>query len=198
METANADAEDLLAFDGLVDLLKYHVHLVAHNISDFYEGEVIDTVNGDTFSINFVKKGDPKYASCEGYHLHIGSHSITDADPVICNIQACQVRASYWRMTFALRFLVIIVNMMVLSCLQSVIHILDHPLLPEDDSIPASFSGIKIKSDTGNEEEHDHDHDGQDHNDLDELNSGASPGYMAHSIAIFAWFCVRAMISLSE
>jgi hypothetical protein len=91
LQTANASAEDLLGFKGLENILKNHVHLVAHNVSDLYEGEVIDMISGDSISVNFVKEDDPKYAGCGGYHLHIGSHSETDADPLTCDIQACQV-----------------------------------------------------------------------------------------------------------
>jgi len=91
LETANATPNDLFQFGGLENLLKYHVHLVAHNISDFIEGEVVDMINGETISVNFVKQGDPKYAGCSGYHLHLGSHSMTDSDPVTCDIQACKV-----------------------------------------------------------------------------------------------------------
>lgn len=92
LEAANATPEDLLSYKGLENLLKYHVHLVAHNISEFKEGEVVDMINGDTISVNFVKEGDPKYAGCSGYHLHLGSHSMIDADPLTCDIQACKVR----------------------------------------------------------------------------------------------------------
>lgn len=91
LEVANAAPEDLLRFGGLANLLKYHVHIVAHNISDFREGEVVDMMNGETMSVNFVKEDDPKYAGCSGYHLHLGSHSTTDSDPLTCDIQACKV-----------------------------------------------------------------------------------------------------------
>lgn len=91
MDAAGATLEDLLNYQGLENLLKYHVHLIAHNISDFEEGEVVDMINGDTISVNFVKEGDPKYAGCSGHHLHIGSHAMTDSDPSTCDIQACKV-----------------------------------------------------------------------------------------------------------
>jgi len=91
LEAANATPDDLLRFQGLGNILKYHVHLVAHNISEFQEGEVVDMINGDSISVNFVKSGDPKYAGCSGYHLHLGSYSMTDSDPLTCDIQACKV-----------------------------------------------------------------------------------------------------------
>eukprot|EP00890_Picochlorum_soloecismus_P002285 jgi/Picsp_1/3057/NSC_01279-R1_beta-ig-h3 fasciclin len=162
LQTANASAEDLLGFKGLENILKYHVHLVAHNVSDLYEGEVVDMANGDTISINFVKEADPKYAGCGGYHLHIGSHSVTDADPLTCDIQACK----------------------------SIIHIIDHPFLPEDESITEAFPDVEIRADTGNEEAHDHDHDeDEDHDHGDEVlgeGSAASMPSFGHMIAAIA------------
>lgn len=91
LETVDASAEDLLGSDRLENFLKNHVHIVAHNVTDLYEGEVIDMVNGDEISINFKKEDDPKYAGCSGNHLHIGSHTNVDSDPIECDIQACQV-----------------------------------------------------------------------------------------------------------
>ena len=66
---------------------------------------------------------------------------------------------------------------MYLYDVQSVIHLLDYPLLPKDDSIAASFSNIEIRSDTGNEKEEEHDHEGDDH-DHGPASGGArgSPG----------------------
>jgi ABC-type Zn2+ transport system substrate-binding protein/surface adhesin len=73
---------------------------------------------------------------------------------------------------------------------QSVIHIIDHPLLPEDESITEAFPDVKIRSDTGNEEEHDHDHDGDDdHDHGDEVLGEGSSGFMpvlGHMIATIA------------
>lgn len=59
--------------------------------------------------------------------------------------------------------------------MQSVIHLVDYPLLPEDGSITTSFPSIAIRSDTGNEEKDEHDHEGDDH-DHDEDISGVSSG----------------------
>lgn len=60
--------------------------------------------------------------------------------------------------------------------MQSVIHLVDYPLLPNDDSITASFPSISIRSNTGNEEEedHDHDHEGDDHDHGNEPSGEAS------------------------
>lgn len=64
--------------------------------------------------------------------------------------------------------------------MQSVIHLIDYPLLPEDDSITASFPDIAIRSDTGNEEQEDHDHDhddeGDDHDHDVAGDSSGAPG----------------------
>lgn len=60
--------------------------------------------------------------------------------------------------------------------MQSVIHLVDYPLLPEDDSITESFPSIAIRSNTGNEEkdDHDHDHEGEDHDhDTSKYSSGS-------------------------
>ena len=66
--------------------------------------------------------------------------------------------------------------------MQSVIHLIDYPVLPEDDSITASFPDIAIRSEIGNEEEEDHDHD-HDH-DVAGESSGAPGARWTVGIAI--------------
>ena len=60
LEAANATPDDLLRFQGLGNILKYHVHLVAHNISEFQEGEVVDMINGVLQSMQAYTSGKLK------------------------------------------------------------------------------------------------------------------------------------------
>lgn len=101
LEQADGTAEDLLAFPGLADILKYHVHIVAHNISDINEGDNLDTLQGDEIFVQFKKDNDPKYAGCGGAHLHLSTFGSSPSDPLTCDIQACKVSQSvhlsvYW------------------------------------------------------------------------------------------------------
>lgn len=68
---------------------------------------------------------------------------------------------------------------------------MDYPLLPEDDSITASFPDIAIRSSTGNEDEESHDH--EDH----EISGDASKSLAAPSTVlgtIFAFLLILAAI----
>lgn len=191
LETVDASAEDLLGSDRLENFLKNHVHVVAHNVSDLYEGEIIDMVSGDEISINFKKEGDPKYAGCSGDHLHIGSHTNVDADPIECDIQACQV------CTVLCDFVPVVQydNQPCVSYLQSVVHILDYPLIPDDPALQEEFPKL-ILSEIGNEEatDHDHedheDHEGHDHNEASVSGeSVSSSGPLFGSLSVRFWPC---------
>ncbi|KAH7619564.1 hypothetical protein NADE_006397 [Nannochloris sp. 'desiccata'] len=154
LEQADGTAEDLLAFPGLADILKYHVHIVAHNISDINEGDNLDTLQGDEIFVQFKKDNDPKYAGCGGAHLHLSTFGSSPSDPLTCDIQACK----------------------------SVIHIVDYPMLPNDEAIEEAFPNIEIRSSNSVEEgdDHDHDHDDDDHNDAAGASSAAS--YLKHTV----------------
>lgn len=165
LETVDASAEDLLGSDRLENFLKNHVHIVAHNVSDLYEGEVIDMANGDEISINFKKEDDPKYAGCDGNHLHIGSHTNIDSDPIECDIQACQVcmhntLPCLLHIAYSDLFSIDYTPCLLLH-MQSVIHILDYPLIPDDPALQEEFPKL-VLSDIGNDEATDHDHDHDD------------------------------------
>ncbi|KAI8108759.1 hypothetical protein M9435_005176 [Picochlorum sp. BPE23] len=172
LETVNASAEDLLGSDRLENFLKNHVHIVAHNVSDLYEGEVIDMANGDEISINFKKEDDPKYAGCDGNHLHIGSHTNIDSDPIECDIQACQ----------------------------SVIHILDYPLIPDDPALQEEFPKL-VLSDIANDDATDHDHDdheGEDHDhDHDDEASVSGESVSSSGSGLFGFMSVTTLILAS-
>jgi hypothetical protein len=192
LEAVNATAEDLLGSDRLENFLKYHVHIVAHNASDLYEGEVIDMVNGDEISINFKKEDDPKYAGCGGNHFHIGSHTNIDADPINCDIQACQVCMHYtWPCLLHIDLDLISVDYPpCLLHLQSVIHILDYPLIPNDPSLQEQFPKLTL-SDIGNDEDTDHDHNEEDHDHDHDDEASISGQSVSSSGTLFGFISVR-------
>jgi hypothetical protein len=140
LKQADGTADALLAFPGLADILKYHVHLVAHNISEINEGDSLDTLQGDDIFVEFKKDGDPKYAGCGGSHLHLSSFISSPADPLTCDIQACK----------------------------SVIHIVDYVLVPQDRSIEAAFPLVEVRDSNGTEEGEEHDHDDDEDHDHDD------------------------------
>jgi len=168
LKQADVTPEEFLAYPGLPDFLKYHIHGEAETISEFSEGDVFDTLQGDDIFVQFRKDGDPKYAGCGGSHLHLSTFVASPSDPVTCDIEACK----------------------------SIIHIVDSPMVPKDESIEEAFPNIEIRSSNGVEEgdEHDHedgeDHEGEDHDDDKEKeevaaaagSTSAAPSYMKHSV----------------
>lgn len=80
--------------------------------------------------------------------------------------------------------------------MQSVIHIVDYPMLPNDEAIEEAFPNIEIRSSNSVEEgdDHDHDHDDDDHNDAAGASSAAS--YLKHTVVAVVSICPENPVSL--
>lgn len=101
LEDASISVQELLDFPQLDVVLGAHFHPGAALVAaDLEEGAELETLIGEDghIEVSFKKKGtDPKYAECGGgVHMHISSHSTVDADPLICDIAACQVSCFSW------------------------------------------------------------------------------------------------------
>lgn len=140
LEDAGASVEDLLSFPQLDILLAGHV-LPGKPLTtvDLQEGVDYETLVGEDshIEVTFKRENDPRYAQCgDGVHMHITSHSVRDSDPIRCDIQACN----------------------------SIIHIIDYPLLPHSEEFEKYFPGIEISHGIHMDEDEEHD----DHDDMEE------------------------------
>lgn len=82
--------------------------------------------------------------------------------------------------------------------MQSVIHILDYPLIPDDPALQEEFPKL-VLSDIGNDEatdhDHDHDHDDEDHDHDHDDEASISGESVSSSGSLFGLFSVRILPS---